>query len=218
MQGASLGVIFSAMRHSPHTVLAIETVDGEVLGSFTSSPWRSNGNEYYGSCEAFVWMLRKRRPREDDGAGEEADDRAAASRSLDEYILRESSLECFPWTHKGNRNVQLSNQKKLFVGGGVPDEPGDDGGKNWGMALALDKDLMRGTSNRCATFGSGPLIDRRQNNGAGVFEIMNMEIWVSGRRCRLSIDCNNGIEACPVLLHAHVLIFHFMSGAHPMYE
>ncbi|KAL7546010.1 hypothetical protein ACHAWF_009356 [Thalassiosira exigua] len=176
--GASLEVIFSAMRHSPHTVLAIETVDGEVLGSFTSSPWRSNGNEYYGSCEAFVWMLRKRRPCEDDGAeGKDEEGRAAASRSLDEYILRESSLECFPWTHKGNRNVQLSNQKKLFVGGGAPEDPGDDAEKEWGMSLALDKDLMRGTSSLCATFGSGPLIDRSRNEGSGVFEIMNMEIW-----------------------------------------
>lgn len=129
-------------------------------------------------------MLRKTRRNTD---GEES------CQSLDEYILRESSLDVFPWNPKdGNRNVQLSNTKKLFVGGGEPEVQDDvmqaRGGETketdanseenvslWGMALALDKDLMRGTSSRCATFDSNPLIDRSRHEG--VFEIMNMEIW-----------------------------------------
>lgn len=172
------------MRHSQHTILAIETSHGEVFGSFTSSPWRSNGNNYYGSCEAFVWQLRKSRR---DANGEES------CHSLDEYILRESSLDIFQWNarDRGNRNVQLSNSQKLFVGGGDPDteveaavqgdaggENKDNGGIEWGMALALDKDLLRGTSSRCSTFASNPLIDRSRHEGSEVFEIMNMEIWV----------------------------------------
>ena len=161
------------MRHSSHTVLAIETTTGEVFGSFTSSPWRPNGNSYYGSCEAFVWQLRK--TRQD-------------CNSLDEYILRESSLEVFQWTHNGNRNVQLSNTKKLFVGGGNPDvddeednvmmqdtnENKDTDEEEWGMSIALDKELLNGTSSRCATFASNPLNNSRHSE---VFEIMNMEIW-----------------------------------------
>lgn len=177
--------IFSALRHSQHSVLAIETSEGEVFGTFTSTPWRSNGNNYYGSCEAFVWMLRK--PRRNTN-GEES------CSSLDEYILRESSLEVFPWNHKGNRNVQLSNNRKLFVGGGEPEEEvmenveafRDNGSimrggesKQWGMALALDKELLNGTSSCCATFDSNPLIDSARHEGSGVFQIMNMEIWVS---------------------------------------
>ncbi len=159
---------------------------GEVFGSFTSSPWRCNGNNYYGSCEAFVWGLRKSRL---DSNGEES------CHSLDEYILRESSLEVFQWNSRnGNRNVQLSNAKKLFVGGGDPEidegmvpnggggvdaeSNGSDDGIPWGMALALDKDLLRGTSSRCATFGSNPLIDKSRDEGSDVFSIMNMEIWV----------------------------------------
>jgi len=151
------------MRHSSHTVLAIETTTGEVFGSFTSSPWRPNGNNYYGSCEAFVWQLRK--TRQD------------SCHSLDEYILRESSLEVFQWTHKGNRNVQLSNTKKLFVGGGSPDVEEDEnkvdtGEEAWGMSIALGNELLHGTSSRCATFDSNPL-----NRKSEVFEIMNIEIW-----------------------------------------
>jgi hypothetical protein len=165
-------------------VLAIETTRGEVFGSFTSHPWRSNGNNYYGSCDAFVWNLRRKRDQ-DDGL------------SLDEYIFRESTLEVFPWASKGgNRNVQLSNSNKLFVGGGEPAEDdfenverhhygneeksnSNNDGLQWGMALALDKDLLYGTSSRCATFGSNPLIDRASDFDSHVFEIMNMEIWVS---------------------------------------
>ena len=159
------------MRHSSHTVLAIETTTGEVFGSFTSSPWRPNGNSYYGSCEAFVWQLRK--TRQD------------SCNSLDEYILRESSLEVFQWSHKGNRNVQLSNTKKLFVGGGNPDVDEEEDNvmmqdtnenntdeEEWGMSIALGNELLNGTSSRCATFASNPL-----NRNSEVFEIMNCEIW-----------------------------------------
>eukprot|EP00581_Thalassiosira_minuscula_P019103 CAMPEP_0183730774 /NCGR_PEP_ID=MMETSP0737-20130205/33649_1 /TAXON_ID=385413 /ORGANISM="Thalassiosira miniscula, Strain CCMP1093" /LENGTH=800 /DNA_ID=CAMNT_0025963355 /DNA_START=158 /DNA_END=2560 /DNA_ORIENTATION=+ len=185
--GASLEVIHDTMRHSHHTILAIETTQGEVFGSFTSSPWRCNGNEYYGSCEAFVWNLRKTRPTTTTVDSSEADDDGTNNEllSLDEYILRESSLEVFKWNFKnGNRNVQLSNKRKLFVGGGNPelDEDGSSGEKEegamqWGMALALDKELLRGTSSRCATFSSNSLIDQSQHQGSEVFEIMNMEIW-----------------------------------------
>lgn len=159
------------MRHSQHSILAIETVQGEVFGCFTSSPWRINGTTYYGSCEAFVWNLRKKRQSED-------------CRSLDEYILRESSLEAYQWNAKGgnHRNVQLSNNRQLFVGGGNPDVDdfsleNDTNDNTWGVALALDKDLCRGTSCRCATFASNPLME--SSHGSDVFEIMNMEIWVS---------------------------------------
>ena len=98
----------------------------------------------------------------------------------------------YKWNPKdGNRNVQLSNTKKLFVGGGSPDidedefhhhesaEEAKSEAVEWGMALALDRDLLRGTSSRCATFASDPLIDKSRHEGSDVFEIMNIEIWVS---------------------------------------
>ena len=42
----------------------------------------------------------------------------------------------------------------------------------WGMSIALDNELLHGTSSRCATFASNPL-----NRNSEVFEIMNIEIW-----------------------------------------
>lgn len=133
-----------------------------------------------------MWNLRKTRRDEN---GEDS------CHSLDGYILRESSLDVFQWNSQdgqGNRNVQLSSRNKLFVGGGEPeiddmlvrDAAGDseeskssDEGLEWGMAFALDDDLLHGTSSRCATFDSNPLIDRSRNEGSEVFEVMNMEIW-----------------------------------------
>ncbi|KAL3778915.1 hypothetical protein HJC23_009835 [Cyclotella cryptica] len=180
--GASLETVFKSLRHSQHTVLAIETTRGVVFGSFTSHPWRCNGNKYYGSCDAFVWNLRRKREQDN-------------CLSLDEYILRESTLDVFPWASEGgNRNVQLSNSNKLFVGGGEPDDDvfenvektrdeneektiANNDGLQWGMALALDKDLLYGTSSRCATFDSDPMVQRSSGFGSQVFEIMNMEIW-----------------------------------------
>jgi len=169
--GASLEIILSSMRHSQNSILAIETSEGEVFGSFNSSPWRSNGNSYYGSCQAFVWQLRKPRDKN--------------CQSLDAYILRESTLDIFGWNKNGNRNIQLSNFSKLFVGGGEPEVDEDTVVTNkekkvvtdWGMAIALDRDLLHGTSSQCATFDSAPLMDRSRNKGSQVFEIVNIEIW-----------------------------------------
>lgn len=193
------------MRNSQHTVLAIETAQGEVFGSFTSSPWRANGNRYYGSCDAFVWNLRKSR-LDQEGAD--------SCRNLDEYILRESSLEVFKWNARdGNRNVQLLNAGKLFVGGGDPEvdendmsihtivESKDNNAAKplWGMALALDKELLRGTSSPCATFGSTPLVDK-ENSGSEVFDIMNIEIWVGTPHATFGYLYCADVDISPLIL------------------
>mmetsp|Transcript_14031 Transcript_14031/g.30461 ORF Transcript_14031/g.30461 Transcript_14031/m.30461 type:complete len:100 (+) Transcript_14031:2-301(+) len=61
--------------------------------------------------------------------------------------------------------------------GGAGESKEGDPDMQWGMALALDKELLRGTSSPCATFASNPLFDKSRNEGLDVFEIMNMEIW-----------------------------------------
>lgn len=58
--GASLHTLLQQVRGSKYTLLAIETVDGEVLGSFTSSHWRKNRG-YFGNGESFLWRMRKPR-------------------------------------------------------------------------------------------------------------------------------------------------------------
>ena len=49
-------------RASQHTVLAIETTEGHVFGSFTSHPWRLKATRFpYGSKDSFVWKMRRSR-------------------------------------------------------------------------------------------------------------------------------------------------------------
>jgi hypothetical protein len=43
--GASLDILKKYCRAARYTILAIETTNGEVFGSFTSAPWR-NYNKY----------------------------------------------------------------------------------------------------------------------------------------------------------------------------
>eukprot|EP00567_Pseudictyota_dubia_P008296 CAMPEP_0197435688 /NCGR_PEP_ID=MMETSP1175-20131217/3249_1 /TAXON_ID=1003142 /ORGANISM="Triceratium dubium, Strain CCMP147" /LENGTH=551 /DNA_ID=CAMNT_0042964791 /DNA_START=137 /DNA_END=1792 /DNA_ORIENTATION=+ len=168
--GASIISLLSNVRSSSHTILAIETTDGEVFGSFTSSPWRQMGSTYYGSCESFLWRMAKTR-------------RTSCKTIVDRAEL-ESDIEIFKWTGE-NRNIQMSNTKMLAVGGGEPDKVIEQrllsGGaqssteKNiWAdFGLALNSDFSSGSSGRCVTFGSSSGLSR---NGT-TFDVQNLEIW-----------------------------------------
>ena len=52
--GASMHTLLQHSRGAKYTIIALETVDGEVFGSFTADPWRKDWN-YFGSGEAFLW-------------------------------------------------------------------------------------------------------------------------------------------------------------------
>lgn len=173
--GASIDVLLSKVRSSTHTILAIETTEGEVFGSFTSSPWRHMGSTYYGSCESFLWRMSKNRLT----PCETAMDRAKL----------ESDVEVFKWTGE-NRNIQMSGPKMIAVGGGEPDKvterrllsgrpgaaPAASSEKNvWAdFGFALNADLSGGTTGRCVTFGSTSGLSR---NGKGTFDVSNVEVW-----------------------------------------
>jgi hypothetical protein len=163
--GANLKTLYDSIRQSSPTLLAIETSHGEVFGAFTSSPWRNHGN-FYGSCEAFVWRLKH--------------SRFSATKSIKEQVQLESEVDCFKWS-RANRNVQFSNQTKLMVGGGCPDEEEqgnclweNSGNQGWGMGIVIKSDLFQGSSCPCVTFQSPCL----SQNGE-TFEAKNIEVWVS---------------------------------------
>lgn len=182
--GAMLPTLLRQIRGAQHTLIAMETVDGEVFGCFTSSPWRKTWN-YYGSGEAFLWRMRRTRADRD------------LQRSILDQAKLESELDVFYWTGK-NQLVQLCTHDMLAVGGGafhsfnggrqnsVSSEARDlppqsdeadsnnkvDGG---GFGLAIDADLLRGTSSHCATFNSPPL--SREHSDGSPFEIVNLEVW-----------------------------------------
>lgn len=151
--------LLSRVRSSARTILAIETMSGDVIGAFVSSPWRPNPEGYYGSCEAFLWRLSKKRFSPCD--------------SVEEQIELESKLDIFDWSAK-NRNVQSvsSADGNLVIGGGGPDEDPSQGG---GSALTVNADISHGFSEVCLTFESPELPTAEGQKD--MFEIANMEVW-----------------------------------------
>lgn len=59
--GASTHSIESKTGLARNTILAIETLDGDVFGSFMIKPWISSNNHYRRSGESFLWKLKERR-------------------------------------------------------------------------------------------------------------------------------------------------------------
>ena len=177
--GASLPSLLRRIRGTRHTLIAIETVEGEVFGSFTSSPWRMNWN-YYGGGESFLWRMRRTRSEKD------------AQYSLLDQAKLESELDVFYWNGT-NDLVQYCTQDILAVGGGSLRNSDEDfqteeqrelspsksnvfsKADKSGFGLAIDSELLRGTSSSCATFQSPPL-SRSHANGSP-FEILNIEVW-----------------------------------------
>lgn len=144
-------------------------MDGDVLGSFTSSPWRVNGHAYYGSGEAFLWRLSK--------------SRLTYCQDCQQQKQLESEIEVYGWSGM-NRNVQLlpTHDSDLALGGGPPDGPLNDdsspedsrnNGKYWGFGLVLANDLSRGTSEFSVTFDN-PVLPTTSKE---VFEVANVEVW-----------------------------------------
>jgi len=164
--GASLQSLLQYVRGSRNTIIAIESVDGDVFGSYTSSSWKKS-TEYYGSGESFLWRMRK--------------PRSTACHSIIDQAHLESELDVFPWT--GNNDmVQLVKSGNLILGGGEIDievlPPSPKGwsiaARNLGFGLSLDSDLLNGSSSPCDTFGNPSLA---QNSEDGIFEIANLEVW-----------------------------------------
>eukprot|EP00584_Thalassiosira_punctigera_P010002 CAMPEP_0172537994 /NCGR_PEP_ID=MMETSP1067-20121228/9486_1 /TAXON_ID=265564 ORGANISM="Thalassiosira punctigera, Strain Tpunct2005C2" /NCGR_SAMPLE_ID=MMETSP1067 /ASSEMBLY_ACC=CAM_ASM_000444 /LENGTH=1848 /DNA_ID=CAMNT_0013323403 /DNA_START=213 /DNA_END=5759 /DNA_ORIENTATION=+ len=192
--GPSLPSLLRHVRGTRHALIAIETVGGEVFGSFTSSPWRKNLNYTGGNSsveeEAFLWRMRRTRASKD-----------AQSSVLDQAKL-ESELDVYYWTagrDNANRMVQYCTHNMLAIGGGDPprDDNNDDGAvmaegreecdsslrnpvfpetaRGGRFGLAIDAELLRGTSSFCGAFRSPPL--SASHSDGSPFEILNVEVW-----------------------------------------
>ena len=160
--GASFHSLLQKVRGATYTIIAIETVDGEVFGSFTSQPWRKNW-KYFGNGESFLWRMRQ--------------SRKTPCFDIFDQARMESELDVYPWTGE-NECVQLCTHDKLAVGGGtVRDEKkaDDPEATEYGFGLAIEKELLYGTSSSCATFASPPL--SLEHRDGSPFEIVNMEVW-----------------------------------------
>ena len=161
--GASFHTFLKRARGCPYSILAMETLDGEVLGCFTAQAWRKNWN-YFGTGESFLWRMRR--------------SRLEKTHDLLDQAQLESEIDVFPFTGE-NRMLQLCTHDRIAVGGGTPngEKKSDDDPEahHWGFGLAIQSDLLSASSSPCVTFGS-PSLSKKHPDGS-LFEIVNMELW-----------------------------------------
>ena len=157
--GASLATLLATVRTLPYTMIGVETDYGEVFGSFTGTPWRIGG-KWYGSGEAFLWRLKKRRY-------------TSPTNSRKSNFERE--MEIYPCTGD-DKLVQYCTAKTIAVGGGdwqhnsCPYSDSDQG-----IGFMVDGDLAGGETNSCATFSNPKLA--KHTTSSSEFVIRNLEVW-----------------------------------------
>ena len=190
--GSSLHSLMQHARGAKYSILALETTDGEVFGSFTTEPWRKTWS-YFGGGESFLWKMRSSRKTQ--------------CFSIIDQAKMESEIDVYPYTG-ANHCIQLCTHNKIAVGGGSPEHKEDEEKRDdnddrhasvnmdepdekikeheWGYGLALQADLLHGTSSPCVTFGS-PSLSKTHSDGSP-FEILNIELWTL-------TPCNNVLDA-----------------------
>ncbi|KAL3893275.1 MAG: hypothetical protein SGARI_008274, partial [Bacillariaceae sp.] len=93
---------------------------------------------------------------------------------------KESEIEVYPYTGE-NRFIQLCTHDRIAVGGGLPSSDAekktseDVNDHEWGFGLAIQSDMLQGTSSPCLTFGS-PALSNTHSDGS-LFEVINIELW-----------------------------------------
>lgn len=159
--GASFLSLESRLSISKNTIIAIETLQGDVFGCFMAKPWQKS-HKYEMSGESFLWRLKDRRsiPEEDDQSS------LPTETMLDEIARKEGNVDIFKWTGE-NEECQLFSNDRIAAGGGIVD------GHEDGFGFIVEDDLSKGTSGPCATYGNPCLVAALD----GRFEIANMEVW-----------------------------------------
>jgi hypothetical protein len=175
--GACMSTLLRYVRAAQHTIVAVETSEGQVLGSFTSSAWKTHPQGYFGSGEAFVWNMRY--------------SRMTPCFSLYDQAQLESDVDIFPFSTL-NSYVQLCTPDMIAVGGGtltatstsqdcesIPDNDLDYDTSQiipmGGFAIMIQNDFQ-GFTGPSATFRNPCLIQHSSRTGKS-FQIVNMEVW-----------------------------------------
>jgi len=169
--GASMHTLLQHARGAEFSILALETVDGEVMGAFTTEPWRKTWS-CFGGSDSFLWRMRH--------------SRQTKCHSIIDQAHLESEIDVYPYTGT-NECIQFCTSEKMAVGGGVDQcNSASDSmqeksskteirGTEWGHGICLDRDLLCGSSAPCITFGS-PSLSETHSDGSK-FEIINLELW-----------------------------------------
>jgi hypothetical protein len=182
--GASLDLLLNKVQDAETTILAVETLDGEVFGAFCTQAWKKS-HDYYGSGQSFLW--RKTNTR---------------NHSSREELEQHQPVEVFSFAYN-NYNIQLLTQQNLIVGGSggmteydkecnhlhsnnnmdssstsihsASSSNFNNSDDDCGFGLWLEHDLLQGSSSPCSTFNSPSLSVIHADGSA--FEIANVEVW-----------------------------------------
>jgi len=157
--GLSLISLLQNVRGLHYTVIAVETVGGEIFGSFTSTPWRRERG-FYGNGQSFLWKMRE--------------SRAMLRASLDVRSNEanvESDMKVFKWSGKDDL-IQICNGDRIGMGGGGASSTVGSSG----FGFVIEDDLLRGSSGHCETFDN-PCLCPRSSDCGGVFEVARIEVY-----------------------------------------
>jgi hypothetical protein len=150
--GDSIVAMEIKIRMAKNTIVAVETLRGDVFGCFMADKWRKTGK--FELCgESFLWRMKyqiRNESRTDKQVGQD-------DQTLDE--MRE--IEVYPWTGN-NEECQLFSDERIGAGGG--------GG---GFGFLIEDGLWRGSSCPCSTYDNPCLV----TSPDGTFEIANIEVW-----------------------------------------
>ena len=163
--GADASTLLCNLRGSTHTLMAIETVEGEVFGAYTGATW-SIQHGSFGSGDSFLWRMKG--------------SRAESLESLFDQAKREADIDAFPYSYENNY-IQLCQHDRLAVGGGTSLSPREIANTlvephAFGFGICFEnRDLLHASSSPCLTFRS-PSLSKEHNDGSR-FEILNLEVW-----------------------------------------
>eukprot|EP00616_Rhizochromulina_sp_CCMP1243_P001016 CAMPEP_0118979612 /NCGR_PEP_ID=MMETSP1173-20130426/26369_1 /TAXON_ID=1034831 /ORGANISM="Rhizochromulina marina cf, Strain CCMP1243" /LENGTH=309 /DNA_ID=CAMNT_0006929883 /DNA_START=37 /DNA_END=966 /DNA_ORIENTATION=+ len=96
--GCDISTFYSKVKLEKRTVVLVETLDGEVFGSFSSMPWKVQV-EYFGTGESFLFSFGNN-DRTNGGTGS-----------------FQSDCRFFPWTAENNL-VMMATDEFIAMGGG----------------------------------------------------------------------------------------------------
>lgn len=169
--GASLDSLLAKVRNSESTILAVETVEGEVFGAFCPLSWKQS-NDYYGSGQSFLWRL--------DGKQKvQVFKFAFINHNIqlcqpDRLIVGGGGGDTLVAPPPSLSKVDSSSTLSAGSASGSISIP-QDSTLEWGFGLWLEQDLLRGSSSPCLTFQS-PSLSHIHADGSP-FEVRNLEVW-----------------------------------------
>jgi TLD len=155
--GDSITALEMNIWMAKNTILAVETLKGDVFGCFMANKWQKTGK--FELCgESFLWRLKHQRliSRTTTGESIPKDDE-----TLNGIARREGEIEVYPWTG-ANEECQLFSDERIGAGGGGS-----------GFGFVIEDGLWRGSSSPCSTYDNPCLV----NSSDGTFEVANIEVW-----------------------------------------